>query len=209
MKTIGLTQRVEDLKDKGGRRDCLDQAWARLIMQIGMLPVPLPNCLEDVGGAVLKLGLDGVVLTGGNDLAHLQGAKNTAPERDAFEHNLLTVCSERNIPVLGVCRGLQMMVVHYGGELAPVAKHVATCHGLEVQCSNNVPINDREKVNSFHNYSVARNGIGNDLIIVAIAPDGAVEAVAHSKYPQCGIMWHPERPPYNKDDVALIRELFK
>lgn len=208
MMLIGLTQRVEIVKGREERRDCLDQKWTRLLVRNGMLPIPLPNCIEDVRTLISELYLTGVILTGGNDLSHLPSARNSSPERDVFEHKLLGLCSERNIPVLGVCRGLQMMVVLYGGELIPLREHVGTRHGLVVHHKSTMPLTDRKAVNSFHNFGIARDNIGHDLMVVATASDGTVEAVAHRKLPQWGIMWHPERPPYDDDDSTIIKELF-
>ena len=120
MLKVGLTQRVEVIQDTNERRDCLDQAWTRLLVDNGYLPIPLPNRVEDVDTLIAELEIDGIILTGGNDLSHLTGATNTAPERDAFERRLLERCADLDIPVLGVCRGMQMMVAHFGGELVAV-----------------------------------------------------------------------------------------
>jgi gamma-glutamyl-gamma-aminobutyrate hydrolase PuuD len=209
MKLVGLTQRVEAIQDKNERRDCLDQMWTRLLVQSEMLPIPLPNCIEDVAALVSDLDLAGVILTGGNDLSDLPSAMNTAPERDEFEQKLLTLCSQSSIPVLGVCRGLQMLAAFYGSELVPVAEHVATHHGLAVCRRNTMPLTQRKAVNSFHNFGIAPDRLGAELITVATALDGTVEAVVHHKLRQWGIMWHPERPPYDQNDLTLIKELFK
>ena len=208
MRKIGLTQRVEFLTDRNEWRDCLDQSWAALLLDNGFLPIPLPNRAADAGALVRELGLDGAVLTGGNDLAHLPGAANTAPERDVFERKLLKVCTECAIPVLGVCRGLQMMVVHGGGKLVPVAGHVATNHPIAVHPCDGFPLTGREIVNSYHGHGVPAGGLGFDWQVAATAPDGSVEAVAHRHRPQWGVMWHPERPPHDPCDAALLCALF-
>lgn len=209
MLKVGLTQRVEVIKDRNERRDCLDQAWTCLLTENGYLPIPLPNRVKDVNPLISELRLDGVILTGGNDLSHLTGAINTAPERDAFEGRLLERCAELDIPVLGVCRGMQMMVAHYGGELVPVTKHAATSHGITVRAQCALPLTNRDAVNSFHNFGVHEDHLGPDLQSAAVAPDGSVEAIAHKSLQLWGIMWHPERPPYNARDVELLQALFK
>ena len=204
MLKIGLTQRVEVLADRGERRDCLDQAWTRLLIGRGYHPIPLPNCVEDVDELVAELGLDGVILTGGNDLADVPGATNPAPERDAFERKLLECCAGLEIPALGVCRGLQMIVVHYGGRVCPVRGHVATRHGI-TGCE---AFADRVEVNSYHDFGICEDDLPADLRPMARAPDGSVEAVAHQDLPQWGIMWHPERAPQDQQDLVLISRLF-
>ena len=153
--------------------------------------------------------MKGIILAGGNDLAHLAGAKNTAPERDALEKMLLVSCATLALPVLGVCRGMQMMVAHYGGELVPVTKHVATNHSITVRPQRTIPLTNRHAVNSFHNFGVHEDALGPELQLEAVAPDGSVEAITHKSLQQWGIMWHPERSPYNALDVKLLQTLFK
>lgn len=208
MLKIGLTQRVTVLPDRNETRDCLDQAWMRLLIDNGFWPVPLPNCVDDISAMMEALTLDGVILTGGNDLDGLPGGINTAPQRDAFERKLLTYCANQHIPVLGVCRGLQMLVAHYGGMLMRVSGHVACCHAITVEPGCDEILGDRDQVNSFHDWGIMRDGLSEDLQVAAIAPDHTVEAVVHRKYPQLGVMWHPERAPSDERDQRLIRHFF-
>lgn len=208
MLRIGLTQRVEVLPDRDECRDCLDQAWTHLLVNNGYWPIPLPNCVADVTALIEELALDGVILTGGNDLAWLANASNTAPQRDTFERELLNHCAWQGIPVLGVCRGLQMMATHYGSELMRVSDHVANCHAIQVDPSFDEILSDRDQVNSFHEWGLLRDGLGPDLQVVATAPDHTVEMIIHGTYPQIGIMWHPERAPSDERDLSLIHGLF-
>ena len=94
-KRIGLTQRVEVVPGYGERRDCLDQRWAGLMIGLGFCPIPLSNDVLDVPAYLEALQMDGVVLTGGNDLVEAAGSERTAPERDRFEHLLLDFCDGR------------------------------------------------------------------------------------------------------------------
>jgi gamma-glutamyl-gamma-aminobutyrate hydrolase PuuD len=208
MQRIGITQRVEDLPERDERRDCLDQAWAPLMEKIGLIPIPIPNCLERVHEFVSQLGLEGIILSGGNDLSHLKGATNAAPERDACERQLLEMGAQREIPVLGVCRGLQMMAAHYGGALVPVENHVRVHHPIQVRDPTVFSLTDRE-VNSFHTFGLGVDGVGADLRVVAVASDGSVEAIAHAHHRQAAIMWHPERSPKDPQDAELIKSFFK
>jgi len=208
MLRIGVTQRVEVVPDRDERRDCLDQAWTPLLAENGCWPIPIPNRVETVSAMLTDLALDGIVLTGGNDLAHLPGGQTAAPERDALEARLLEACSGAGVPVLGVCRGLQMLVHYHGGELVPVANHVATRHRLVVCPGADIPLTDREAVNSFHAFGCYEDNLGPELRVIATAADGTVEAVAHRTLPQWGVMWHPERDPRDRGDAALLRALF-
>ncbi len=208
MTRIGVTQRVEVVPSYGERRDCLDQAWTQLLARCGMVPVPLCNTVKDVEGYLRELDLGGVVLSGGNDLAHLGEGKRTAPERDAFERRLLASEAGRGLPILGVCRGLQIMVTADGGELVPVLGHVATSHALLAAPTSPAWLRDRDTVNSYHSYGVQPDDLGPSWETVAKAPDGTVEAVVHRRLRRWAVMWHPERAPSDEQDVVLLRELF-
>ncbi len=206
---IGLTQRVEVVASYGERRDCLDQAWARLLAAASMLPVPLCNGVEDVETYLLELALDGLILTGGNDLSHLPEAKSAAPERDAFERRVLAVAAQRDVPVLGVCRGMQMMVAADGGELVAIEGHVASRHPIASCTGSPAYLSDRGEVNSYHGFGVPADGLGPSWRPLVTAPDGTVEAVAHRRLRQWAVMWHPERAPQDAGDARLLRDLLQ
>lgn len=207
MKNVGLTLRVDAGRE---RRDGLDQAWYGVLLREGLRPVLLPNAPDPPGGVagwLEALGVEAVILTGGNDLAAAPGGSKHAPERDALESELIDACRDADVPLLGVCRGLQHLVVHYGGRLSAVSDHVAKPHALVVEPGSLMPLTDRDAVNSFHDFGVRREDVGSELRVVATAPDGSVEAVAHTRHRQWGVMWHPERDPVDPRDGELIRAL--
>ncbi len=210
MKRIGLTLRVEEVTSYGERRDCLDQRWALLLQRAGYLPMGLMNLTADAETLPESLGLAGVILTGGNDLASVPEGSNQAPERDAFETALIHGCRANRLPLLGVCRGAQMLAAHYGAALEPIEGHVRTRtavrakgllagaypHGLEVTC--------------FHGLAISERSLPAELVPLARAADGTLEALGHRRYPQLGIMWHPEREdPFRERDVALLQRVFE
>jgi gamma-glutamyl-gamma-aminobutyrate hydrolase PuuD len=209
LKRIGITQRVEVVAAYGERRDCLDQAWSRLFSRLGLDLVPVPNTLDDVAGWARRQALDGLVLSGGNDLAHLLGATKTAPERDACERELLSLASSGQLPVLGVCRGMQMINCYLGGALSPVVDHVATLHPVS-------PLNEAAlfkhygMVNSYHDWGIDFVGLAAGLQAIVLAEDKTIEAFRHDWLPWFGVMWHPERDnnPANEQDLVLLDELF-
>ncbi len=206
-RVVALTQRVMDLPDRGERRDALDQQWAVLLEAAGFVPVAIPNLLEDPAGFLEQLDPSLVILTGGNDLSHLPGAVNPAPERDRLETRLLDLAATNGLPVLGVCRGLQMMVVHAGGKLEPVAGHVARPHPIRVVAPGPWPLYDGREVNSFHDWGIAAGQLGHTLVPLATAPDDTIEAACHPELPMVGVMWHPERAPNDQSDIELIHAL--
>ncbi len=206
---IGITQRVEVVAAYGERRDCLDQQWQVLFEQLGYQLVPAPNRLRNPAEWAVSQALEGLVLTGGNDLADLPGAGNPAPERDRTEAGLLAWARDKACPVLGVCRGLQLINVWQGGALIRVDGHVASRHALAVSVDTVPGLDDGMEVNSFHGWGVPEDGLGEALEVLARAPDGSIEALRHETLPWLGIMWHPEREhPFIDNDLRLIRTVF-
>lgn len=205
-----VSQRVEVFADRDERRDALDQRWAALLESLGLIALPMPNTLADPAAWLAAADPALIVLTGGNDLAHLVAGPDAAPERDRTEALLLAEAGERTIPLLAVCRGLQLIVDSGGGALVAVEGHVAQDHAITAHpAAENWPIRDGRSVNSFHNWGAEPSAIPDRWELAASAPDGTVEAIVHSTLPQVALMWHPERGETNADDVALIKQLIE
>ncbi len=204
MKRIGITQRVENIQSYSERRDCLDQRWAAFAFELGFTPIPLPNITPDKVAKLLDaVKLDAILLSGGNSITDLDPtASDVAPGRDAFEVALLSEALARDIPTIGVCRGMQMINVHLGGGLISVSGHVAVRHPIILlNKSYQLP----KLVNSFHNWGTKADSLAKELEIIAVDSDNNVEAFEHKEKKLLGIMWHPEREdPFNKLDIQLI-----
>ncbi len=210
MKRIGITQRVEVIEAYNERRDCLDQAWERLFAHFKIDLIPIPNTPSNVVGWAQRQKLEGLLLSGGNDLAHLANTSNPAPERDASEKALLHWAENNKLPVLGVCRGMQIMNWYLGGTLSKLQGHEACKH--MVRPESNVSIfNEYYMVNSFHNWGIFSSDLSQLLEPILLADDGTVEACKHKKLPWFGIMWHPERENNISEalDLALLNTTFK
>jgi putative glutamine amidotransferase len=195
MKAVAVSQRVVVDAPHGTRRDCLDQVWARFLLGCGLLPIPVPNSV----GAALEIcaNVDGIVLTGGNDLAAYGG---DAPDRDETETAMLDLAERRDLPVLGVCRGMQMIQHRFGTRLQPVHGHVAPQQFISID-------GKRVEVNSYHNFGTME--VYPPLTSWAIAEDGVIKAVKHTDRRMIGLMWHPERlHPFATDDVMLFSRFF-
>ncbi|MCE9664006.1 type 1 glutamine amidotransferase [Halomonas sp. M5N1S17] len=206
---IGITQRVEDVASYAERRDCLDQQWFVLLEQLGLTPVPVPNSLNNVAAWLEVMELDGYILSGGNDLSCLPNPACPAPERDLTEKAILDYACDNQLPVLGVCRGMQMMNVYLGGSLFPVKEHVGTRHSVRAATAE-ARFGTYTRVNSFHDWGVQVEGLAETLQSCLTATDGTIEAVTHRHRKWTGIMWHPEREmPFMLSDIRLIIRLFK
>jgi N5-(cytidine 5'-diphosphoramidyl)-L-glutamine hydrolase len=198
MKFVAVTQRVAIVPAYGERRDCLDQSWARFLHTCGLIPIVLPNVSEAAFAVCERVDIAGFVFTGGNDPAVLGG---DAPERDALEESLLRMAESRDLPVLGVCRGMQVIQQRFAVELRRVEGHVTPRQLIHVD-------GQPRHVNSYHNFAALESR--PPLNVWAVAPDGVVKAVRHAKKPITGIMWHPERcAPFSSEDVDLFQRVFE
>jgi putative glutamine amidotransferase len=197
MKTVAISQRVAVEPKHGERRDCLDQAWMRLLHACDLLPVPVPNLPSLVGPLCDSAVIGGIVLTGGNDLAVYGG---DAPERDATEAMLLDLALTRRWPVMGICRGMQVIQHRFGVPLIRVEGHVAPRQVIRIE--------EREtEVNSFHTFGAFETL--PPLEVWAVASDGVIKAIRHRQASVIGVMWHPERlDPFAERDLTLIRHHF-
>jgi putative glutamine amidotransferase len=195
---VGVTQRVAVVSSYGERRDCLDQNWPRFLRACGLLCIAIPNVPELALSLCAEERLSGLVLTGGNDLEDLGG---DAPERDATERSLLEMARSSSTPVIGVCRGMQVLQQLCGVPLHRVEGHVAQKQTIQINGKASV-------VNSYHRYGARETR--EQLGVWASSSDGVVKAVRHASAPLIGIMWHPERMlPFSQSDIDLFRSHFE
>lgn len=198
---VAVSQRVEILEGRNERRDSLDQALCRWLIAAGFLPVPVPNfsvnCSGDGQKEVLHQWLRSVkpgaiLLSGGSDIGEM-------PERDAVENALLAYAREKSMPLLGICRGMQIMAIWSGAELKPIFNHTRTHHFLRGDITGDA--------NSFHNFALS--ACPPDFRVIAEAEDSSIEAIKHRKLPWEGWMWHPERESEFSDrDINRLKGLF-
>jgi len=202
---VAITQRIDSVAGRAELRDALDQRLVQWLVHAGFLPVLVPNTLSATGhpsGQALESWLQviqpgALILSGGNDIGEY-------PARDDTERYLLSWAETKRVPVLGICRGLQMMAVWAGVDLVKKEGHVGTRHQLVVPA-----LKDEwpTEVNSYHNWGLASCPAGFE--VAAKAEDGSIEAITHSKLPWEGWMWHPEREaPFSPQDIKRLKRLF-
>ena len=147
----------------------------------------------------------GLLLPGGGDVEPWRyGQRNVAcrnmdPNRDALEFQLLERFQTQQKPVLGICRGMQLLNVFFGGTLLQdISGHSQTANEIDrlhrVRTTHSFLISlygERQVINSAHHQAVER--LGNGLRAVQWSADGIVEAVEHEELPIWGVQWHPER----------------
>ncbi len=193
-------------------RFCLPAAYVDAVRQAGGVPLLLPPG-EERPERVLEV-VDGLILAGGGDIdpAYYGGQNHPTlylvdPERDRFELHLARAVVDGNVPVLGICRGSQVLNVAWGGDLVPhlpededapvrhrLPPRVPTDHPVRVDPGSRLAgiLGEREvSVRSWHHQAVRRVAPG--WRAVAWAPDGTVEAVECQRESWAvGVQWHPE-----------------
>jgi gamma-glutamyl-gamma-aminobutyrate hydrolase PuuD len=196
-------------------------SWGHWQLEAALIPYDYVRAVERAGGRALLVPpdddaieetldrLDAIVFSGGNDLepssygaeAH-PATGGTNPARDRGELALLQAALARDLPVLAICRGVQVLNAARGGDLVQHLPEVVgheehravpgqwSEHGVRVDPSSKVPAVDGT-VRSHHHQGLGR--IGEGLREVAWADDGTVEAVEDpDKRFVVGVLWHPE-----------------
>lgn len=199
MINIAITQRLSSVYDGQEIRECLDIKWYDFIKSCGFSLIPI-SIEQNLPQFLQEMKISGIIFSGGNDLSSVNPEKVNRM-RDIFEKELLEEAIKRNLPIIGVCRGMQLINEYFSGSLHQVKGHVATTHKIS---SNN----STRLVNSFHNYAV--KNIGKDLIVDFVSDDSVIEAFHHSNKNIHAIMWHPEREKtFKTEDIKLFQKIFR
>jgi len=191
--------------------DTLNHNYVEFLGKFGIIPILIPAATESAEVFTDQLDIEGLILTGGNDVSpSLYGGGSypgcTASQlRDRLEQKLLTMAVESQWPVLGICRGLQFINVYWGGRLVTdlrrctgnVINHAGNPHRIQIIDSRieySLGVSGYA-VNSFHNQGVRYDDLAPCLEVFAVSDgDKLVEGIIHPKLPILGIQWHPERP---------------
>jgi putative glutamine amidotransferase len=204
-----VSQRLVTVADRDEVRECLDLHWSELLAECGLHAVPTATRVK-ARQHLQMVRPAGILLTGGNDLSCCAPHDELSAARDAFELELVEAGLEAGVPILGVCRGMQLLAHAYGSEPVAGPGHVGCEHTIDVASGSLLSrfFPPSCEVNSYHDYCLVE--LGDDLETVARSrQDQTVEALAHRALPIHGIMWHPERShPFRAEDVAFIREVF-
>ena len=188
----------------GNGKIFMNENYFHAVWSAGGMPVFLPRSIN----AILDYSdtMDGLLLSGGGDIAperfgeaKLGDSVICSPDRDEFEFEILKQFSLKNKPVLGICRGMQLIAVALGGSLfqditghrradgdGGVSHKVFFSGGLAEIMKQNEAV-----VNSFHHQAI--KSLPDELTIEAVSEDGIIEAVTKRDHPFLhAVQWHPE-----------------
>ncbi|QDI88796.1 peptidase C26 [Candidatus Nitrosopumilus sp. SW] len=202
---VGISLRVVDAPNYNEKRDALSQDWIFFLEKLGVIPVFIPNNMSDVKDFLKEMNIDGLILSGGDNIGD-------HPERDKTERNVIEFAIESKTPLLGICRGMQVINKFFDGNVVKNknSKHVGNVHQIKI-LNLISKLFDGEKilVNSFHNNIIPKDMLGSELNSFAISTeDNTVEGFFHKKLPFSGIMWHPERDQ-NENNLLIVKQLLK
>ena len=213
---IGITASIEEIT---GRINAFKTTsgidYSKSVIDGGGIPFILPNHPdEEIIKEQIKV-MDGLLLSGGGDLDPflygedcLENVGGISPERDSFEMKILSEFLKTGKPTLGICRGLQLINVYYGGSLYQDTGYIdrkikinhshiklpdLPVHHIEIEKGNLLYdiFGERARVNSSHHQMIRR--LGDGLTAIAASPDGVIEAFqdkSHNFF--YGVQWHPE-----------------
>lgn len=212
------------------RRDqyYVTNANIQAIVQAGGIPILIPYQPKEQILRILE-GLDGLMIPGGDDVDPGRYGENPIlecgdidPLWDELDLWAAGFALERNLPILAICRGCQVLNVALGGSLiqdipsqikdpikhAQKAPRWYATHDITVQSASllgGIWQNDSKKVNSYHHQAIAK--VGRGLRIVASAPDGVIEAIESTEHRfALGVQWHPE---LMTDYYPVARRIFE
>ncbi|MFH8655672.1 gamma-glutamyl-gamma-aminobutyrate hydrolase family protein [Streptomyces afghaniensis] len=219
---IGVTARFRSAIES----HCLHAGYVHHVIRAGGIPLVIP-CVDDKLADAYLPHLDGLLLTGGEDIdpAHCSGTERQPdyqyqPGRDVFEIRLAEAALEAGLPVLGICRGCQVLYTATGH---PLISHIPDVNGGSVAHRTSLTETSRHRVTLTGGSAVAA-AYGRPAVTVTsyhhqglgpLAPDGRpwrvtarsddrlAEAIEYAGEAWAvGVMWHPELPVEDTGDLA-------
>ena len=223
MKVVGITCGV--MKEQYHSKHYVNVDYVNAILKAGALPILIPVTDNEKYLSEILNHIDALLVTGGedvnpmvyNDSYHFH-IGNSSYERDMFDITVIKNCAQKSIPILGICRGLQVINVAFGGTLYQDMKEVSLDvfnhrqneeKYYPVHMITNVKnsflfkiFGETCAVNSFHHQAI--KNVGEGLKVTSKANDGVIEAIEHVSLPIYACQFHPEMMAEKNDDMQKI-----
>jgi gamma-glutamyl-gamma-aminobutyrate hydrolase PuuD len=199
---IGITTRIVNAQGYEEKRDALSQNWVKFLEIENIIPILIPNNLSDTSSYLEEMSIDGIILSGGDNIGDNK-------DRDNTEKQIIQFGIDNKLPIFGVCRGMQVLNKFFDGKINSNKNndHVSRDHEVVIlkEIIFNLLNQDRMIVNSYHQNIINHDDVGKSLVSFAIhKKDNTVEGFIHKNLPIMGVMWHPER---DQNDIILKKFL--
>lgn len=183
--------------------DFIDHYWIRYFEKRKINFTLIPNS-KNLLSNYLSKNVDLILLPGGNDIYE----KNlSSKNRLAIENRLIKYSIKNKIPLIGICRGMQVINIFFGGKIDKITGHMKKF--TKISMRHNLFKKKILKVRCFHNYGIKPKSLSKDLEIYATDKNDNIEMVKHKDYSIRGLMWHPEREKnFNNLDI-IFKDLEK
>ena len=202
---IGISSRIINAENYDEKRDAISHDWPQFLEKIKSNIIIIPNTLTNVEDFLNDIDVNGLILSGGDNIGDDK-------ERDDTENKILNFAIKNEIPLLGVCRGMQIINKFFNGSIKKNnnSSHIANSHVINLINNNIMSLLKKNslEVNSFHNNIITTSNLGKNIESFAITDnDKTIEGFFHTILPIVGVMWHPERD-FNNENQLIFKQIF-
>lgn len=185
--------------------DFLDHNWINFFEKKKYFFISIPNTIR-VANKILKKEkkIDFIILPGGNDLF---GRSKLTKTRLIIEKTLIKVSIKKKIPLLGVCRGMQVLNNYFGGKIAKIDGHMKKKSVINID--HDIFKKKKITVKCYHNFCIPQKFVSKNFNVLGVDKDKNIEMFKHKNYKIWGVMWHPERENNFKSLEKIIDLIIK
>ena len=201
MLKIGITSNIKEYYK--GYIDFIDHYWFDYFEKKNINYYLVPNKKKLSKKKIKEINL--LIIPGGNDVSNVL---KTSKIRNIIEKNLIKICFKKKIPILGICRGAQLLNKSFGGKISKIKKHMRTRHNIFFTNREIIKKNFLN-VNSFHNDGIKKNDLSKSFKVLASDKHNNIEMFISNNKKIIGTMWHPEREKSTQLLDTLIKYLNK
>ena len=201
MLKIGITSNIKEYYK--GYIDFIDHYWLNYFEKKNINYYLVPNKKKLSIKKIKEINL--LIIPSGNDVSNVL---KTSKIRNIIEKNLIKICFKKKIPILGICRGAQLLNKSFGGKISKIKKHMRTRHNIFFTNREIIKKNFLN-VNSFHNDGIKKNDLSKSFKVLASDKNKNIEMFISTNKKIIGTMWHPEREKSTQLLDTLIKYLNK